>query len=53
MVRLAEFQESGGGGLVVGVGGLGLRDGLAEARKYGGEVGLELMPRAPEFLYLR
>ena len=46
----AEVQEEGGGGLVVGVAGLGVGHGLAEALQHGGEVGLELLASLAELL---
>ena len=48
----AEGEEEGGGVLVVGVVGLGVGDGLAEAFEDGGEVGLELLAGLAELLDL-
>ena len=48
----AEVQEEGGGVLVVGVAGLGVGDGLAEALQDGGEVGLELLAGLAELFDL-
>ena len=46
----AQVQEEGGGVLIVGVAGLGVGHGLAQAFEDGGQVGLELLAGLAELL---